>query len=295
MKYITFPASGKLTGVAAMLECFGYDTDDRAIALGMNAPWLFMKAGERYLAGSSLYKPRWLNLYLAPLGLHMTETALSKESVPAFLRACKTAMLPLAIARNRTHPVVFNGYADGRYEFTNIRPEVSSEPEAFSLTTAMLKRRLSDQVTVFSMEKCQPTEVNFIPLLLESLNNLASYQEHVLEALGQTVTREEFHILSERLFRALIQDTLPLAELANDAELTHELRLLYHDYRHIFTQNSPTTVMLNEKLSRNSICRCIAWLREDIVDQLYHHGINIQDIASHTGHSPGEAYHHKGK
>lgn len=284
MKYTTFPASGKLAGVATMLECLGYDTDDRAVALGMDAPWLFVKEGERYLAGSSLYEPRWLDLYLTPRGFHMTEITMSKECVPAFLRDHKTAMLLLAITRDMMHQVVFTGYADGRYEFTNIRPQVSSEPEAFSLTAAMLKRRLADQVTVFSLEECQPMEVDFIPLLLESLHNLSSYQDDVLEALKQTVTRDELHILSQRLFRALMQDMLPMVELANDAELTNELRLLNHDYRHIFTRNSPTTVMLNEKLPRSSICKCIAWLREDIIDQLYNHGISDQDIASHVGY-----------
>ncbi len=288
MKYMTFPAAGKLSGVAAMLECLGHDTDDRTIALGMNAPWLFVKEGERYLAGSSLYQPRWLDLYLMPLGFHMTKIAPSKENVPTYLRACKTAMLPMTVTKDIKHPVVFTGYADGRYTFTNIKRENSDEPDTFSLTTAMLKRRLADQTTIYSLKECPASKVDFIPLLFESLNHLASYQTDVLEALKQTVTREELHILSDRLFHALMRDLLPMAELTNDAELAYELRLLNHDYRHIFTRNSPTTVTLDEKLPRSSICQCITWLREDIIDQLYTHGVSDQAVEAYLHRFPSK-------
>ncbi len=288
MKYMTFPAAGKLTGVAAMLECLGHETNDRAIALGMNAPWLFVKKGERYLAGSTLYQPRWLDLYLIPFGFHMTEIALPKENVPAYLRTCKTAMLPMTITKNIKHPVVFTGYADGRYGFTNIKRENFDEPDTFSLTTAMLKRRLADQVTVHSLKECAASKVDFIPLLFESLDHLASYQADVLEALKQTVTREELCILSERIFHALMRDLLPMAELANDAELAYELCLLNHDYRHVFTRNSPTTVTLDEKLPRSSICQCITWLREDIIDRLYAHGVSDQEVEAYLHRFPSK-------
>lgn len=286
MKYMTFPAAGMLVGVAAMLECLEHDTDDRAIALGMNAPWLFVKEGGRYLAGSSLYQPRWLDLYLAPLGFHMTEIALPKKDVPAHLRACKTAMLPMTITKDLKHPVVFTGYADGRYALTNIKRENSNEPDTFSLTTAMLKRRLADQTTVFSLKECPASQVDFIPLLFESLDHLASYRADVLEALKQTVTRGELRLLSDRIFHALMRDLLPMAELAHDAELAYELCLLNHDYRHIFTRNSPATVALDEKLPRSSICQCITWLQEDIIDQLYAHGVSDQEVEAYLHRFP---------
>ena len=72
-----------------------------------------------------------------------------------------------------------------------------------------------------------------------------------------------------------------MAELACDAELTYELRLLYHDYRHIFTRNGPPTVTLDEKLPRSSICKCLAWLREDIIDRLYDHGVSDQEVEAY--------------
>lgn len=268
MKYMTMPALEKLAGVAAMLELFGHDTDDRTIALGMNAPWLFMKEGEQYFAGSSLDQPRWIDLYLRPLGFHMTEIELPKENVPAYLRTRKTAMLPMAITKDVTHPVVFTGYAGGRYALSNVKAQDSSEPDAFSMSRPMLMRRLTEQVTVFSLEECPPREVDFISLFRASLDNLVAYQEDILEAIQHTVTREELAFLGERLLHALVQDMLPMAQLTHDAELTYELRLLQHDYRHIFTRNSPNTVLLKEKLPRGSICRCIAWLRESITDQL---------------------------
>ncbi|MGN1369149.1 MAG: hypothetical protein ACI4WX_09795 [Aristaeellaceae bacterium] len=268
MKYMTMPALEKLAGVADMLELFGHDTDDRTIALGMNAPWLFMKEGERYFAGSGLARPCWIDLYLRPLGFRMTEIELPKENVPAYLRTRKTAMLPMAITKDVTHSVVLTGYAGGRYALSNIKAQDSSEPDTFSMSRPMLMRRLTEQVTVFSLEECTPSKVNFLPLLRASLDNLTAYQEDVLEAIQHTVTRGELALLGERLLHALVQDMLPMAQLTHDAELTYELRLLQHDYRHIFTRNSPNTVLLKEKLPRGSICRCIAWLRESITDQL---------------------------
>lgn len=268
MKYMTMPALEKLAGVAAMLELYGHDTDDRTIALGMKAPWLFMKEGECYFAGSGLAQPRWIDLYLLPFGFRMTEIELAKEDVPAYLCSCKTAMLPMAIAKDITHTIVFTGYADGRYVLSNVKAQDSSEPDTFSMSRPMMMRRLTDRVTVFSLEACPPTEVSFHPLLKASLDNLTAYQEDVLAAIQHIVTREELALLGERLLHTLVQDLLPMAQLTHDAELTYELRLLQHDYRHVFTRNSPNTVLLKEKLPRGSICRCIAWLRESITDQL---------------------------
>lgn len=284
MKYITFPAAGKLTALAIMLECFGHDTDDQTIALHMRAPWLFVKEDDRYLAGSSLYQPRWLDLYLTPHGFHMTEISLPKDHVPAFLRSVRTAMLPLKVTQDQTHPVVFTGSQGGRYLFCNVKQQASSEPDNISLTTAMLKRRLTEIVSVSSLEECQPATVDFVPLLLESINNLTHYQHDVLQALKKTVTRDEFQMLSKQLFRALMQDALPMAQLGEDFDLTNELLLLNHDYRHVFTRNSPCSVTLVEKIPRGSVRKCVSWLREDIIDQLYLHGLSDDAVEKHLCH-----------
>lgn len=271
MKYITFTASGVLAGLANMLEHFGIDTEDYTIALGMDAPFLFLREGGHYLAGSKLYHPRWLDLYLRPRGFHMSEITLPKEEVAALLRSQKTAMLPITVTNGNTHPVVFTRYSDGRYEFVNIKRPNAAEPNAISLSSAMLKRRLADQVTIYTLESCPPQSVDFLPLLQASLQNLDAYLNDVGQALHCTVTRQELRSMHTPLFRALMQDMHPMAALIGDFTLAEELRQLNHDYRHIFTRNSPPTIELYEKLPRSSIRKCVAWLKENINDQIHVH------------------------
>ena len=271
MKYITFTASGILAGLATMLEQFGIDTEAHAIALAMNAPFLFQREGGQYFAGSGLYRPRWLDLYLNPIGFHMKEITLPKEEAAAFLRSLSAAMLPISISKETTHPVVFTGYKKGRYEFDNIKPAISTEPNTISLSGSMLNRRLNDRVTICTLDSCPQHAVDFLPILQASMHTLDVYQNEVLQALKQTVTREDFSAMHTQLFRALMCDMQPMAELIDDITLSEELRLLNHDYRHIFTRNSLATVNLWEKLPRSSILKCVAWLKEDINDQIHMH------------------------
>lgn len=284
MKYITFTASGILAGLANMLELLGFNTEDHTIALDMNAPFLLLREGGRYYAGSGLYRPQWLDLYLKPRGFQMTEITLPKESATAFLRSQQTAMLPIAITSENTHPVVYAGYTNGRYEFVNIKLPDSDEPDVFSLSTAMLKRRLDDQVMIYTLESCPPQPVDLLPLLRDSIKNLDAYLNDLLQALHQTVTREELRHMHTPLFRALMQDMQPMAALIGDHTLAEELRLLNHDYRHIFTRNSPPTVELSEMLPRSSICRCIAWLKEDINDQIHVYNEQNKQLESRSRH-----------
>lgn len=278
MKYMTYPLTRIPTGVAIMLEQLGHDADDLEIILGMKAPWLLLKDGGHYLAGAALFQPRWLDLYLAPRGFHMTESVLAKEEMPAFLRTQRTAMLSLAVSKEIRHPAVFAGYEGGRYTFINVKSAVSDEPDTISLSAAMLLRRMEERVTVFTLEPCTPSQVDFLPLLAESLDNLTAYQADVMAVLQRAVTREEFRDLGARLFRALMQDMLPMAVLICDPDLIEGLRLLNHDYRHVFTRNSPDRVLLEERLPRSAIRECIAWLREDIVDQLYSCGMTDAQV-----------------
>ncbi len=278
MKYIHFEASGILAGLASMLERCGHDTEDVQIALGMDAPWLFLKDGNNYIAGQGLYSPQWLNLYLLPLGFRLTETLLPKEDIPGFLRLHQPALLPLSIDHGVHHPVVFSAYDNSRYSFVNVKTEYSVEPDQLSLSRPMLLRRLADQVAVLTLDKCTPETVDFTPLLVKSLHTLADYECDLMRSCAQTVTREKLRALRTPLLRALMIDMLPMARLLHEEALYEELRLLNHDYRHVFTPNSPETVELWERLPRSSIRNCLAWIREHIVDRLYDHGLTDEQV-----------------
>lgn len=278
MKHIHFEGSGMLTGLAAMLECCGHDTEDYQIALHMHAPWLFLKEGSQFIAGQGLYSPRWLNLYLRPHGLRLVKSQLPKDDVPAFLRLHQPAMLPLSVERSVCHPVVCTAYANSRYSFVNVKTAASAEPDQLSLSRAMLLRRLDDSVSVLTLEQCPAEAVDFVPLLVESLQTLYEYERAIMEACTRSITREDLNQLHTPLLRALLVDMLPMALLLRQLALYDELRLLNHDYRHIFTRNSPPTVDLWERLPRSAIRRCISWLMENVVDQLYDHGLTDEQV-----------------
>ena len=279
MKYIHFQASGMLAGLAAMLACIGHDTEDEQIALGMDAPWLLLREGGNYIAGQGLFTPRWRNMYLLPHGFRAVETILPKEDVPGFLRMHQTAMLPLHIDHGIHHPVVLTAYDNGRYSFANVKKASAPEPDQLSLSRPMLLRRLADEVSVLTLEVCPPEPVDFVPLLIQTLQNLADYERDLMKACARTVTRGELQALRMPLLRALMVDMLPMAQLLHDETLHEELRYLNHDYRHIFTRNSPESVELWERLPRSSIRQCLAWMREDVVDRLHEHGLTDEQVA----------------
>lgn len=278
MKYIHFEGSGVPAGLAAMLERCGLDTEDYQIAQGMHAPWLFLKEDGQFIAGQGLYTPRLMDLYLLPHGFHLAENRLPKADVPAFLRLHQPAMLQLSIERGVCHPVVCIAYENSRYSFVNVKTAVSDEPDQLSLSRAMLLRRLDDMVSILTLEKCAPEAVDFVPLLADSLRTLCEYERAMMEACARSITREDLESLRTPLLRALLADMLPMALLLRQPSLYEELRLLHHDYRHIFTRNSPETINLWERLPRSSIRHCITWMKENVVDQLYEHGLSDEQV-----------------
>lgn len=269
MKPITFPGSGMLAGLATMLEQLDFDTTDQRIALDMEAPYLLAHSEAGYQSGKSLYTPAWLNLYLHPHGYHLACQHLNQKDVMAFLRSHHPAMLRIRVKPGVSHPIVFSEYDSKKYNFVNVKPLHSDEPDSFSFSAPSLLRRLDDEVDVYHIMPCEPEKVDFVPLLRESLTNLNAYQDELLTVRKREVTYEEFKALQEPLFRALMQDLYPLICLAGDNELAEELRKLNHYYRHVFTHNIGETVFLDERLSKKLIVNCIQWLKEDIRDRIF--------------------------
>lgn len=284
MKYITFPASGILAGIAQMLTHYGLDVEDRDIALGMEAPYLLLHEGEAYYAGSGLYRPQWLALYLQPRGLRLRETTICKDGVPAFLRSNSPAMLTLTLEKGVRHPVIFEHYENARYEFLNIKRRYdTSEIDSLSLSTYMLKKRLDEEVIILTLERCEPAPADPIPYLFRTLNTLDQYCDALLAARELNVTRESLQELAP-IFRAIMQDMHPMAVLIGDRTLAEELRYLMHDYRHIFFDGQ-VNVLLRERIPKSSIRKCLSWLREDIIDRLFELGLDDESIAARLNES----------
>ena len=267
MKNITFMGAGMLASVATMLECLGYETDDKKVAFGMEAPYLFVHRDGEYRAGVKLYQPEWLNIYLHPIGFSMETQTLQRAEVPAFLRSHKPVLVPIEVSKGWTHPVVFRHYENGRYSFINVRSADIPEPDAFFFTSDMLKRRLDDTVKVFLLTECEPTEVDVIPMLLESLRVLTAYEADLLESRKHVYTREEFDALYEPLFRAIVRDYVPLSGFLNDKDLNYEIKKLSHAHKHVFLPGDES-VELRDCLSIKNIKNCLLWVRENIYDRL---------------------------
>ena len=272
MKLITFSGAGKLAGLAELLACYGYAADDQAIALGMEAPYLLHRENGSYFAGEALYRPEWLNLHLHPRGFHMKTMQYSAAEVPGFLRSIPAAMMDLSLHKEAPHPVVYTGYTAGRYHLENTRFPESANEDRISMSREMLLRRLPENVTLYTLEKIVPEPVDFLPLLLQSLENMKAYRADLLDALNREVTRRDLHALHATLFRPLMQEWQPLSALIGDFCLAEALRALHHDYRHVFTHSSPETVLLGERLSRSAITECLSWLYENTVDRLHELG-----------------------
>ena len=286
MKLITFSGAGMLAGLAELLACHGYSADDQAIALGMEAPYLLHHENSRYFAGEALYQPQWLNLYLHPLGFHMKAVQCASTEVPLLLRSLPAAMLTLSLHKEAPHPVVYTGYASGRYLLENIRFPENADEDRVSMSREMLLRRLPESVTLYILEKIVPEPVDFIPLLLQSLENMKTYHTDLLAVLQQEVTHREFRALHTNLFRPLMQEWQPLSALIGDLELAEELRALRHDYRHVFIRSSPKNILLSERLSRSSITTCLSWLYEDTVDRLHELGVDNAVMESRLSLTP---------
>lgn len=282
MKYVTLKGGAMLAGTANMLGLHGIDTSDTAIARGMEAPYLLLEEDGVYMTGAGLCRPKYLNYYLNPRGFHMSEVKLRRNEVGAFLRKQRTAMLRLNLTSGVRHPVVYCGYADKKYVFINPKPKYSTEPDTLFFSSPMLKSRLDEEVTLYLLEECPPTPVDFKALLLRSLDTLPKYMNDLLAAREKVVTLEELNELHRTIFRPLMADMLPMSDLIHDDILKAELQLLEHDYRHVFIGEVQQKIALYERLPRKSMRLCLHWLYEDILDRLYEIGASEETMDEHA-------------
>lgn len=277
MKLVTIRNSRMLAGVASMLECLGYDTEDRHIALGMEAPYLFLRTEDGFVAGAGLFKPQWINLHLHTIGFHMAQHTLPAAEIPDFLRQRPTALLPLHHPPKdaQLQPMVFTGLSRGRFCLHSLHPTL---PQQLTLTAAQLQSRLPEACTLYTVEAIPPEPTDFAPYLGESLRNLALFWKEFQQLLNASVTREEYDALKKSHLRALMHDLLPTASLTQDIMLTTELKIVNYFYAGVFKPQSPERVVLRDKMPPVFAKNCIHWLREDIIDRLYALGASDKQV-----------------
>ena len=280
MKKVTITNTRMLAGVASMLEAFGHDTEDHIIALGMDAPYLFLRNDGDFVAGTSLFRPQWINLYLHTIGFHLSQTTLSKEDVQDFLRQQRTALLPVHLSNGDSalQPMVFTGLARGRFILHSLHLEQS---EQMAFTATQLLTHLPDRVSLYLLEAIEPQPTNFLPYLGESLRNLSMFWVDFQQMLNMTVTRQEYQALQKSHLRALMHDFLPVALLKHDEMLTSELKIANYFYEGVFQPHSAAQVLLRNKFPSVFVKNCVHWLKEEITDRLYELGATDEIVESY--------------
>ncbi|MBR2895279.1 MAG: hypothetical protein IKC03_06440 [Oscillospiraceae bacterium] len=255
MKYMTFNSSCSYAGVANMLAQYGVDTDDRTIAQKMMLPYLFAEEDGAYHSGPMLQSARWFNLYLYPIGYTMIENKVDRNQVPVALHNKKAAMLGLHVSPKSKHAVVYQGMNHGKYRFLNNKWQHTDEPEQLFLDEAELLARLDDSVVIATVEPAPCREVDFKPLLKQSVRVLNDLKRDIQEFCRSEQSPKAITAAMNTLFRAILLDGITMLELSNQTALAEKLRIVQKEFMAAIKKK--TTVKLSEEISVSVLMEAI--------------------------------------
>lgn len=245
------------TALKALLDLHKVESKGTAILQAIEAPYLFLHRDGRYIAGADLLSLEWLNRYLLPQGLRLTEHPLRRADALAFLSNHTPAVLLL----HQDKAMVIR-----RMESTRI--DLMSK----TIACPTLLKKLPDAFAAVTLESCPPEAVDPVPLLCESLRTLAAWRRELPDILTRTVTRQDMQPLHQQYFRALMLNLPQIAHMYADTDLVLSLLELAHIYRHLFIVGEKE-VLLREHLPLGMIRRCTIALQELIIDRLYELGM----------------------
>lgn len=261
MKYMTFRASCSFAGIANMLEQFGVDTGDRAIALGMGLPWLFAWENGSYLAGPMLQSARWFNLYLHPIGFHLEEQPIPRSQAAEYLRQMKCAMLGLHTG-NGKHAVVYLGEDRGLLRFLNNKWQNSDEPEEFTLSEQALCEKIDDPVMIASVRLIQPKQEDTISLRRKSCMILRENLTDIQKICAHPATVRELRRKMDSLFRAILLDAITMLELIEEEALAQQFTRLQAALLTALRLEPEITICLGDHLSAAELEKAVeAYIR----------------------------------
>ena len=248
MKYMTFNSSCSYAGVANMLEQYGVDTDDRAIALGMKLPYLFSYEDGVYMAGPMLQSAEWFNLYLNPIGFEMTEKEIPAEQVSAYLMQQKTAMLGLQVDESGKHAVVYTGHQDGKLLFLNNKWEHTDAPEQIALTEAELAAQIDSSAIIATLNPVPPKAVDVSSRIR---NSVAVIRQNLSEIKDLCSREESVGVLRQKLntlFRPLLLDGITMLGLIGETELARQFTELQREFLLALKQKPEEKIALGQYL-----------------------------------------------
>ncbi|MCM1190301.1 MAG: hypothetical protein NC541_13525 [bacterium] len=267
MKYMTFRSSCSYAGVANMLEYYGFDTEDRQIALDMKLPFLFSCQDSVYCAGPMLQTADWFNLYLKPRGFCMTETQVAREEAGRFLRTVSCGMLGLTVTPQSRHAVVYTGMSAEKYRFLNNKRQHAPEPETLLFTEEELSLRLHETVMIATLSQIPPQPVEMTSRFQESRRVLCRLKQDLLDFCSKERTPAELTEGRDRLFRAILLDAVTMLELIGEQPLLETLLLLQRQFTDALREGTPQT--LCERLSMGALTGAIDGYGEMIKGRIF--------------------------
>ena len=253
MKYMTFNSSCSYAGVANMLEQYGLDTGDRAIALAMKLPYLFTCCDGVYLSGPMLQTAQWFNLYLHPVGYEMVEKTIPADEVAEYLKTRKTAMLGIFTEEAGKHAVVYKGLEGDRLVFLNNKWETEESPEKIRLTAEELRQRIDGEVAVATVRRINPTAVDFREKLEASITALRANLEEILALSQREATVGALCGKLNTLFRPLFLDGITMLNMIGEETLAAELSGLQRQLLQALRQEPDKRILLKEYVSANKL------------------------------------------
>ncbi len=248
MKYMTFNSSCSYAGIANMLEQYGIETDDKAIALAMNLPYLFSCSGGVYLSGPMLQTAEWFDLYLKPIGYQLIEKAVSADRIDEYLKTQKTAMLGIRLGEEGKHAVVYTGMESNSFVFINNKWENEDSPGEIHLTKEELQNRIEPKVIIATLQGILPENINFIPKLHSSVSVLRENLEEIIDLCNTEETIANLRLRLNTLFRPLFLDGITMLNLIGETSLAKEFSDLQQALLGVLRQEPQQKVTLKEYL-----------------------------------------------
>ncbi len=253
LKYMTFNSSCSYAGVANMLEQYGVDTNDRAIAMAIKLPYLFAYENGVYMAGPMLQGAEWFNLYLNPIGFEMIEAEIPAAQVTEYLSHQKTAMLGLPIDGSGKHAVVYIGNKDGKLIFLNNKWEHTDAPEQILLTDAELMAQIGASAVIASLSPVSPREVVLRDRLIRSVKVIRQNLAEIRELCSNQETVGTLRSKVNTLFRPLLLDGITMLNLLGMTDLAQRFIEVQRQFLSVIRKESSVTVMLGDCICMDTL------------------------------------------
>lgn len=249
MKYMTFNSSCSYAGVANMLEQYGVDMDDRAIAMGMKLPYLFTHEDGVYMAGPMLQSAEWFNLFLNSIGFEMCETEVPAEQVADYLKQQKTAMLGLQVDETSKHAVVYTACQDEKLVFLNNKWEQDPGPVQLMLSQEELLNRIGSSAMVATLQIISPQKIDQYSKFADSISVILQNLAEIKSVCSRQETVGALRSMLNTLFRPLLLDGISMLGLLGEVELADKFSHIQNSFLNALRQDPSSKVVLGDCIS----------------------------------------------